>query len=59
VRYPLELTNDDLVDLCSQYRIRITVPLSQLEAEAAQRGVSLITIVPLHLIQHLKEVGAL
>ena len=51
------LTDDELLELCQRHGVRVAVPLSQLEAEAVQRGVDLTTIIRAHLIQRLKKVG--
>ncbi len=56
---PHDLADDELFELCHQHGIHVTIPLSQLEAEAVHRSVDLVTIVREHLMQRLKEVGVL
>ena len=52
-------TDVELAALCNLHGIRLTIPYSQLEAEAVHRGVDLDTVVREQLLQDLRKVGAI
>ena len=56
---PHTITNAELATLCNFHGIRLTIPYSQLEAEAVLRGVPIEAIIREQLIHDLRKVGAL
>jgi len=50
------LTDEELVDRCQFYGIKIALPYSQLESDAIQHGVSVDTVLRDYLISKLEEV---
>lgn len=56
---PGEPTDAELAALVLKYGVKVALPLPGLEAEAAERGVSIHQVVRDHLIRRLKAKGVL
>ncbi len=52
------LPDAELGELARLLGVRLTIPLSQLDAETVRRGVELAVVIRLHLIHRLQEAAA-